>query len=125
MPADSRLERAVPFDLIGADHVIRFTTKDLVDLAEKFERRDGVWYEEIERRLNKADAAVVQEALKLGLKAPGGFERPTGINYADLPFALDQAVRPIADALFCAISGKAYAALVAERDAARALDSAE
>lgn len=117
MIADSRLSRAVPFPLAGPDFVIRFTTKDLIDIAEKFEDETGEWVSHIERRLRAADAVVVRKALEVGLKGPGGFTRPKGIEYDDLPFGPDQAVRPISDALMCAITGKAYADVVAEREA--------
>ena len=125
MPADSRPERAVPFSLMGPDLVLRFTTADLVTLSQTYKTKDRLWHDEIEHRLNELDSELIADALKLGLKGPGGFDRPTGLDFKDLPFGLVEAVRPLADAIACAITGRSYASLVQERDAASSAASAE
>jgi hypothetical protein len=133
MVAD-RGAKAVPFSEFAPDHVLRFTTADLIALelvaygitAEELEREQAQgkmrepWTRAIERRLSANDARFIQEAVRIGVKKPGGFDRPEikPEDLADLPFAPAEIVRKIADALACAITGRAYADVIAEREAA-------
>lgn len=117
MTADSRLSRAVPFPLLGPDMLLRFTWGDLIALQTAFPTDDGMWVASIERRLRGVDTTLIMEALKLAAKGPGGFDRPTGIKWDDLPFGPDQAVGPLADALSCIITGRSFAEIQRERSA--------
>lgn len=121
MLADER--KAVPFEPAGSGFRLYFSTADLAKLAERFERRDGDWVTELERRLATHDAGAIVAALRIGLRGPDG-ERPRGIDYRDLKFAPAQAARPLADAVSAAITGVPYGRLVAAREAARVAASA-
>lgn len=140
MTADSRLSRAVPFPEWGPDLMLRFTTRDLCDLelytlgidptgskkpvgeqlAEILSQRlKTSWADIAERLLDKVDAGFVREAVRVGLKKPGGIDhvKPSAEELDDLPFAPGAVVQKISDALFCAVSGVAYATVVQDREA--------
>lgn len=133
MPA-SRLEKAVPFPEFGADHVLRFTTADLIALEDHCRdalvraetpadaQREALnipWTRVLEQRFATNDPRFVQHAVRLGLKKPGGFDRVkmAESEWDDLPFAPAEIVRKLADAIMCAITGRAYADVLAEREA--------
>ncbi|MFK5596594.1 hypothetical protein ACFZ8E_06265 [Methylobacterium sp. HMF5984] len=125
MTADSRLSRAVPFPEFGPDHVLRFTTGDLIALESSYSVKDDAlgadpWTKEIERRLQANDATFVREAVKLGVKKPGGFARPEMKDHEwdDLPFSPAAVTQKLADAILCAITGRAYADILQDREAA-------
>lgn len=140
MTADSRLSRAVPFPEWGPDFALRFTTRDLCDLelytlgidptdskrpvgeqiSEILTRRlQTSWAAIAEKLLNQEDAGFVREAVRVGLKKPGGIDhvKPSAEELDDLPFAPGAVVQKISDALFCAVSGVAYATVVQDREA--------
>lgn len=135
--AVDRLAKAVPFPEWAPDHVLRFTTADLIaledhcrlDLPEvtpealaKLPREviDIPWTRVLERRFAANDPRFIQTAVKLGVKKPGGHDRPEikATDLADLPFAPAEIVRKLADAIMCAITGRAYADVLAEREVA-------
>lgn len=140
MTGDSRLARAIPFPEFAPDHVLRFTTADLIELeclysmptgeaetVEGIRRRLTIpWMSEIERRLKINDAKFVTDAVRLGVKLPGGFDRPefTEKVLGDLPFSPGSVTQKIADGILCAISGRSYADIMEERAAAEAAASA-
>lgn len=140
MAAD-RAAKCVPLPELGPDHVLRFTWSDMIELelvaygitAEELSREHarGVmrepWTATIERRLGARDTGFIQQAVRIGAKKPGGFERPDlkPEDLADLPFAPAEIVTKIFDALMCAITGKAYAEVQADRQAAEAKAAAE
>lgn len=133
MTADSRLSRAVPLDELAPDHVLRFTWRDLIELelaaygvsAEELDRdyAQGVvrepWTAVIDRRLGARDTHFIQEAIRIGAKKPGGFERPDlkPEDLADLPFAPETVIAKIDAALLCAITGKSFADIQKARSA--------
>ncbi|AWN47637.1 hypothetical protein DK419_16045 [Methylobacterium terrae] len=110
---DNRLARAVPFDMLAPDHVIRFKTADLVLIEAEFGKD---WRKKIELALNDLEPQVLRRLVEIGAKGPGGFVPPTGVDLDDLPFALADAIGPIADGLTCAITGKSHAAVLADRE---------
>lgn len=130
--ANDRLARAIPFPEFAPDHVLRLTTGDLIALESLYsvvddDARKGFrdtpavpWTAEIERRLKANDATFVRDAVRIGVKGPGGFNRPEMTDDAldDLPFGPAAVTQKIADAILCAITGRAYADLVEEREAA-------
>lgn len=133
----SRLEKAVPFPEFGADHVLRFTTGDLIALEDHCRdalvraetpadaQREALnipWTRVLQQRFDAKDPRFVQHAVRLGLKKPGGYERVkmAESEWDDLPFAPAEIVHKLVDAIICAINGRAYADVLAEREAEEA-----
>lgn len=133
--AVGRMEKAVPFPEFAPDHVLRFTWADMVALeqaayqeaADRMRVEVGQtpwtrtpWLKVIEQRFAVNDTAFIRQAIKLAVKKPGGIERPTMTDQDlnDLPFSPSEVVQKVADALACAITGRAYATMQEERRAA-------
>lgn len=132
--AVGRMEKAVPFPEFAPDHVLRFTWADMIALelaaygisAEELEREHArgemrpAWTRVIEQKFAANDTKLVRQAIKLALKKPGGIDRPTitDNDLNDLPFSPAEVIQKVADALACAITGRAYATMQEERRAA-------
>lgn len=109
-------QNKVPFFLAGDGAYLRFRTVDLIKLEDAY--GDG-WQEAVFAGLNRTSHKVMVTCLQAGLKREDGRKPYPGVDYDDLPFAIDDAAMPIIDAITLGISGKPYAELVeARREAA-------
>lgn len=105
-------QNKVPFPLAGDDACLRFRTADLIKLEDAYGES---WQEAVFAGLQRTSHKVMVACLKAGLKQQDGRKPFAGVDYDDLPFAIDDAAMPIIDAITLGISGKPYAELVEAR----------
>jgi hypothetical protein len=110
-------QNKVPFFLAGDGAYLRFRTADLIKLEDAY---GDEWQSAVFTGLSGTSHKVMVACLKAGLKREDGRKPYPGVDYDDLPFAIDDAAMPIIDAITLGISGKPYAELVEARREATA-----
>lgn len=110
----------VPFPLLGtpsAPATLRFRTRDLIELETKY----GLEFtSEVSSRILGNSSECMVFCLRAGLKDAEGKKPFKGVDFDDLPFAVQEAAGEILDAISIAITGQSYAELAERRREAEA-----
>lgn len=120
MSSEHLQNTTVAFPHAGAGAVIRYRTVELVDLQAWFGGTHE-WLGKFQVRVLANEPAATVQALKLGLKQADAKTPLGGLDWNDLPFAMEDAAPVVVDAVLRAIFGTKYAEVIAAQRAAAEL----